>query len=773
MLFFKKRVRWTSFLLGMLVLAQSVLLAPVPATAIFPSTADSYAWEANSAGGRGGYPEALALAGDNTLLVTETDYAVTEFPEDSVLNGIAKYNLAQSLTTPSAVYGTTGNTTNPPQFLWPAGIAVDSTGRIVVADSWNDRIMVLAADGTFDSTFGSYGEGTGGYEFACPLDIAVDTSDNIYVSDSDNGRIQVYSSSGTYQGLYWNLPKPGSQIPWPDGIEIGPDGYLYVVDGVYHKLYKYSTSGGAPLATVGTFGNADTFDGPQGLAIDSDGTVYVADTQNSRIVRFDSNLAYIDTVGTYGSGPGQFQSPEDLTIDSDGNLYIADTLNDRVQKLKITPAAPDTVPPVTTSNISPNWVKNDVSVALTATDASSTVTGTYCTADGTTPTSATPYTAPFQVTAEGITTVKYYSVDRPGNAEAIKTQYVKLDKTAPTTSSNATTTPYYGSATVQLTPADSLSGVQETWYWWNAGAPQFGTTAIMSVLGTHNLYWYSTDHAGNSQTLQHAVIVVEPVDDNPPVTTPNFSDQTWFNTSFQVTLNAIDAVTTVAATYYSTDGSPPVTMYTAPFTVTAEGITPVKYYSVDSRGNTELTNTRGLKIDKTPPTTTSDAQDSYIGTATVTISTTDHWAGGPPDVSGVQRIQYKLDGDIWRDYVGPIQVTGEILHTLYYKSIDFAGNEENAQLKLISILPIDNRPPVTDSNIPSGWTKGPFYINLYAEDDVTGVAATFYYLSSEEETPTLYEGPILVSEPGVYTVRFFSVDNRGNVESVRERVLQL
>ncbi|MDP2183177.1 MAG: chitobiase/beta-hexosaminidase C-terminal domain-containing protein [Actinomycetota bacterium] len=410
---------------------------------------------------------------------------------------------------------------------------------------------------------------------------------------------------------------------------------------------------------------------------------------------------------------------------------------------------------------------------MSALDASSTVNGTYCTADGTTPTLETPYLAPFEVSTEGTTTVKYYSVDRPGNVEPVKTQYVKLDKTPPTTSSNATTTPYYGSATVQLTPADSLSRVQETWYWWNNGQAQFGTTATMSFLGTYDLYWYSTDYAGNSQALQHAVIIVEPVDDNPPVTTPNFSDQTWFKTNFQVSLNAIDAVTTVTATFYSTNGTQPTTPYLAPFTVTAEGITPIKYYSVDSRGNTELTKTTGLKIDKTPPTTTSDAQASYIGTATVTISATDNWAGGPPDVSGVQRIQYKLDGDIWRDYSAPIEVSGEILHTLYYKSIDFAGNEENSQLKLISILPVDDRPPVTDSNIPGGWTKGPFYINLYAEDDVTGVAATYYYLSSEEETPTLYEGPILVAEAGIYPVRFYSVDNRGNVEPVRERVLQL
>ena len=73
----------------------------------------------------------------------------------------------------------------------------------------------------------------------------------------------------------------------------------------------------------------------------------------------------------------------------------------------------------------------------------------------------------------------------------------------------------------------------------------------------------------------------------PPTTTISGNSSLWVMGPVTLTLSATDASSTVAATYYSTDGSTPTNVYTGPFQVSQEGTVTVKYYSVDSANNEE------------------------------------------------------------------------------------------------------------------------------------------------------------------------------------------
>ncbi len=96
-------------------------------------------------------------------------------------------------------------------------------------------------------------------------------------------------------------------------------------------------------------------------------------------------------------------------------------------------APQDTVAPTTaiscnSAACSTNPYVASVTIGLTPTDTGgSGVDKTYYTTDGSTPTtSSTVYSAPFQVTALGNTTVQFFSTDKAGNAEAVQSQQVTV-----------------------------------------------------------------------------------------------------------------------------------------------------------------------------------------------------------------------------------------------------------------------------------------------------------------------------------------------------------
>ena len=93
--------------------------------------------------------------------------------------------------------GTTGKDhtlTDPGNFSKPTNVAVDKDGNLYVADTWNDRVEVFDADGTFIRTLGKNGDGPG--DFARPKGIAIDADGHVWVADSMLNRLQVFTPEG-------------------------------------------------------------------------------------------------------------------------------------------------------------------------------------------------------------------------------------------------------------------------------------------------------------------------------------------------------------------------------------------------------------------------------------------------------------------------------------------------------------------------------------------------------------------------------------------------
>ena len=232
------------------------------------------------------------------------------------------------------------------QFDSPAGIAVDQTGNVLVADTNNSRIEKFSTTGTFLGTLGTKGTGHG--QLRNPNGIAVDRTGNIYVADAFNHCVQKLASDGTFIAE-WKGPEPG--FYGPRRVAIGPDDSIYVVDQGHNRIVKFSPDGRV-LAVWGSPGNGDAqFNDPASVAVDpSANKVYVADPRNKRIQVFDDNGRFL----TKWSVPewGQPAGFEDLAIDSKARrLYASSTNMDSVLIFDlngnrigtVTPKPPDTL----------------------------------------------------------------------------------------------------------------------------------------------------------------------------------------------------------------------------------------------------------------------------------------------------------------------------------------------------------------------------------------------------------------------------------------------
>ena len=117
----------------------------------------------------------------------------------------------------------------------------------------------------------------------------------------------------------------------PCGIDIGPDGNVYVADTWNGRVEVFTSNG----KFIREFGKDKGMWGPRDLTVDKDLNVYVCDTGNCKILKFNKEGKYIATFGKRGTKNGEFLEPFGIKIGPDNNLYILDRKNFRVQVLTL------------------------------------------------------------------------------------------------------------------------------------------------------------------------------------------------------------------------------------------------------------------------------------------------------------------------------------------------------------------------------------------------------------------------------------------------------
>lgn len=253
-------------------------------------------------------------------------------------------------------------------FKGPSGVAVDSSGNIYVADTGNHVIRKVTPGGavtTFAGQAGSAGlvDGTGNAaRFYSPAGVAVDGSGNVFVADTANNCIRkitatravsTFAGSGLAGAL--NGTGTAARFNHPFAVAVDASGNVFVADTTNHLLRKITAA-----RVVSTFagkaglwgwrdgtGTAATFSSPAGVAADSAGNVCVADTGNHTLRKITPTGVVTTFAGrpTWsaiwdseaspdGAAPdARFGGPSGTAVDAARNVYVADSTLQTIRKI--------------------------------------------------------------------------------------------------------------------------------------------------------------------------------------------------------------------------------------------------------------------------------------------------------------------------------------------------------------------------------------------------------------------------------------------------------
>jgi len=143
-----------------------------------------------------------------------------------------------------------------------------------------------------------------------------------------------------------SLPDISTEADQPSDISVGPNGYVYLVDGVNNRVVVLDRKGRVKF----TFGQEGTGQGefkhPLGIDISDAGMVFIADSGNHRVQVFDSNGNFLrlfivkagpqekpsDPVDVLVPDFKNFRYPGILAKNKQNEIFVVDVLNTRVQK---------------------------------------------------------------------------------------------------------------------------------------------------------------------------------------------------------------------------------------------------------------------------------------------------------------------------------------------------------------------------------------------------------------------------------------------------------
>ncbi|WP_438948625.1 OmpL47-type beta-barrel domain-containing protein [Streptomyces atratus] len=305
---------------------------------------------------------------------------------------------------------------------------------------------------------------------------------------------------------------------------------------------------------------------------------------------------------------------------------------------------------------------------------------------------------------------------------------------------------YIGQATVTLSATDDSSGVDTVEYAVGAdGAWQpYTAPIVVNEVGTHTIRYRATDKAGNTaaeKSVDFAVAAPPTDDKTPPESSATVSgekdDQGQYLGMATVTVTASDTGSGVNTIEYAIGADGAWQPYTAPVMVHETGTHQVRYRATDKAGNTAAEKSVGFTVvapptqDKTPPETSAEVEgdknsdNAYITSAKVTVTATDA-------ESGVDRIEYSLDGGPYLAYTTTVIVDRVGYHTVAHRATDKAGNTSVAKQVSFTVaesggVPAPNCPEfderltvivgTVDTGVPNRITGNRCTINELIEDE--------------------------------------------------------
>ena len=178
-------------------------------------------------------------------------------------------------------------------FSGPADVAIAQNGDIFVADGHMEgpvnRIVKFSKDGKFIKAWGTRGSGPG--EFNLPHSIAIDSRGRIFVADRTNNRIQIFDQDGRFLDQW-------KQFGRPSGVFVDANDTIYVADSQsnsrtnpgYTRGIRIGSAKDGKVTALIPFVEPDpeknNNNGVEGVGADAQGNVYAAEVSTGMFKKY-------------------------------------------------------------------------------------------------------------------------------------------------------------------------------------------------------------------------------------------------------------------------------------------------------------------------------------------------------------------------------------------------------------------------------------------------------------------------------------------------------
>ncbi|MGA7194451.1 MAG: Ig-like domain-containing protein [Anaerolineales bacterium] len=443
----------------------------------------------------------------------------------------------------------------------------------------------------------------------------------------------------------------------------------------------------------------------------------------------------------------------------------------------------DSIPPSLSSSITSGtagangWFTSAVTVTASASDSISGIASVEYSLSG----GAWQSGSSVLVSGDGTHTVQFRATNNAGLTTTGSATIVKIDTSAPTLALSASGTLgmnnwYTSNVTITANSSDSISGIASVQYSLDRGAWQAGNVATISSNGNHTIEFLATDNAGNTATASQSIKIDQTI---PIVTftpTGTLGQNGWYQSSVSLAIAASDSVSGIASLQYSLDSGSTFLNYSAPLSISGDGIHTIQARATSNAGGAIATNSN-VKIDTTPPTQnlvldgTLGNNGWYTSTVHVNLNTSDA-------TSGVWYSTIQNNGALIQNTLvssDPIEL-GDGVNNLQFTTTDNAGNSVSAS----QIVSVDTTPPITTITSPSANSVIFGAVNLagQASDATSGIAVTQVSLDNGNIWTDAASGWNYVfhsSDLPNGTIKVFarSTDNAGNIGTSASLVLVL
>ena len=156
-------------------------------------------------------------------------------------------------------------------FCQPTGVALNDEGKMFVSDGYgNFRIHRFSASGELEHSWGTPGTGPG--QFALPHNIALDTRGRVFVADTMNHRVQIFDQDGGY------IEEWADDVRWPSAFFMR-DEFVFLIEqgiepGTPTGVTIFELDGKVVTRWLGAENGTEA---PHGIALDSNGNIFVAE----------------------------------------------------------------------------------------------------------------------------------------------------------------------------------------------------------------------------------------------------------------------------------------------------------------------------------------------------------------------------------------------------------------------------------------------------------------------------------------------------------------